>query len=64
LSELNVKDDCSNYDSLPDLSIILNDKEFKMKPNDYILKTKDDGNINEEIDLDSPEFLARWNGKY
>jgi len=64
LSELNVKDDCSNYDSLPDLSIILNDKEFKMKPNDYILKTKDDGNINEEIDLDSPEFLAQWNGKY
>lgn len=64
MSELNVKDDCSNYDSLPDLSIILNDKEFKMKPNDYILKTKDDGNINEEIDLDSPEFLAQWNGKY
>jgi len=44
LTELNVNDDCSNYDSLPELSIILNDKEFIMKPSDYILKTKDDGN--------------------
>jgi len=47
---LNVKDDCSNYDELPDLSIILNDKEFKMKPSDYVLKTKDDGNFDEDID--------------
>ena len=35
-----------------------------MKPADYILKTKDDGNYDYDIDEDSPEFLANWNGKF
>jgi len=36
-----------------------------MKPSEYVLKTKDDGNYgNDDVDENSPEFLARWNGKY
>jgi len=64
---LNVNEDCSNFDSLPDLTIELNGKEFVMKPSEYILKTKDDsemGDYDEEYDENSPEFLAKWNGKY
>lgn len=60
-----MKDDCSNYDSLPDLTIELNGQEFILKPKDYILKNKDDGSGNEyEVDEKSPEFLRNWNGKY
>jgi len=35
---LKLKDDCSNYDSMPDITITLGGKDYVMKPEDYIIK--------------------------
>lgn len=44
-------------DSLPDISIVLDGKEFIMNPKEYVLKTKDDED--DDDDNDQP-----YNGKY
>jgi len=40
-SKLNVKDDCSNFDSLPMLGFAVGDKVLNLKPDDYIDKGSD-----------------------
>jgi len=46
-----VSSDCSNVDSLPDISITLGGKEFSLGPEFYVLRGADDANENDECQL-------------
>jgi len=47
----NVSSDCSNVDSLPDVSITLGDKEFTLGPEFYVIRGADDSNENDECQM-------------
>jgi len=53
--ELNVKEDCSNLNSLPDIKIDLDGKDFSLSPSEYVLKTKN---------MDEMDSSIPWDGTY
>lgn len=61
LNSLDIKEDCSNYNSLKPISIIFENKEFLLYPRDYVIKNEESEYIgflsNEKNSYCTPAFM-------